>query len=489
MKNHKLFFLLIVIFSVDSFFQQIVSQTFKPTNLTQVSKLSKSLADSQITKYVLEPTGLIDVYGFGRDAYEYGEYAIIGAPRTHSNGIYNQGAAMVYKKVTEWNLVQMIIPNDSIVGLGFGNQVAMNDEFILATCPDNNYYRSLYIFKLSSSNIWEQYQVLTNAPGSPRSIDISGDYAIIGSEYYGEAYMFHYNGTNWERQQILVQDFGLSIEMSVSIDGDYAVVGSWRYNYGTGAVLVFRLVGQVWQMQDTLIASDAHFDDRFGYSVSIDGDYIAVGANEHNDGIGAAYIFKRDGSNWVEEEIIVDGQIPAGFGTSVSIKADYLVISASVYSGPICYLNIYNKVLNDWVLVYHDEQSGVYGYQTAISNNFILSAYHWVAQYNEVNIYEGFSISDVDENDQLPNEFKLSNNYPNPFNPATKIKYTIPELNYVTLKVYDVLGNEIGTLVNNEKPAGIYEVEFNGIDLPSGIYFYRLQAGNYFDTKKMVLLK
>ena len=85
--------------------------------------------------------------------------------------------------------------------------------------------------------------------------------------------------------------------------------------------------------------------------------------------------------------------------------------------------------------------------------------------------------------------YSLLNNYPNPFNPATIIKYQIPKLSFVTLKVYDVLGSEIATLVNEEKPAGSYEVEFNAASLPSGIYFYRLQAGSFVETKKMVLMK
>lgn len=97
------------------------------------------------------------------------------------------------------------------------------------------------------------------------------------------------------------------------------------------------------------------------------------------------------------------------------------------------------------------------------------------------------------------NEFSLSQNYPNPFNPVTKIKYNIPqnvrrETGNVSLKIYDVLGREIATLVNEEKPAGEYEFEFNslsveGRNLPSGVYLYQLKAGNFVETKKMILLK
>jgi hypothetical protein len=98
------------------------------------------------------------------------------------------------------------------------------------------------------------------------------------------------------------------------------------------------------------------------------------------------------------------------------------------------------------------------------------------------------------EEESLPKEFSLEQNYPNPFNPSTKIKFTIPSVETgqvpsVLLKVYDVLGNEIATLVNEEKPEGNYEVEFDAAGLPSGIYFYRLNAGEYSSTKKMVLLK
>ena len=85
--------------------------------------------------------------------------------------------------------------------------------------------------------------------------------------------------------------------------------------------------------------------------------------------------------------------------------------------------------------------------------------------------------------------FSLSQNYPNPFNPNTSIKYQIPEISFVTIKVYDVLGNEIATVVNEEKPAGSYEVEFDANELASGIYFYKIQAGSFVETKKMVLMK
>jgi len=95
----------------------------------------------------------------------------------------------------------------------------------------------------------------------------------------------------------------------------------------------------------------------------------------------------------------------------------------------------------------------------------------------------------VSSNENLLNSFSLSQNYPNPFNPGTVISYQLSVTGMVSLKVFDIIGNEITTLVNEEKPAGEYEVEFNGSELPSGVYFYTLTIENYIETKKMLLLK
>lgn len=97
----------------------------------------------------------------------------------------------------------------------------------------------------------------------------------------------------------------------------------------------------------------------------------------------------------------------------------------------------------------------------------------------------------VQENSRnyIPNTIVLYQNYPNPFNPFTIIQYSIPSRSGVLLKVYDIIGNEIATLVNEEKENGVYNVGFDATALPSGVYFYKLQAGDFIETKKMVLMK
>jgi len=93
----------------------------------------------------------------------------------------------------------------------------------------------------------------------------------------------------------------------------------------------------------------------------------------------------------------------------------------------------------------------------------------------------------------VPTEYKLEQNYPNPFNPETRIRYQVSSISPVTLKIYDILGNEIATLVNEQKEPGYYEVDFSAtggaFQLASGVYIYRLQAGQFVSTKKMMVLK
>ena len=98
-------------------------------------------------------------------------------------------------------------------------------------------------------------------------------------------------------------------------------------------------------------------------------------------------------------------------------------------------------------------------------------------------------LTNVQENSLHPEEFVLYQNFPNPFNPSTTIRYQVSNTSEVLIRIYDVLGNEIATLVDEEKVPGSYQVEFSSDALTSGIYYYRFDAGNYTETKKMILLK
>ena len=126
----------------------------------------------------------------------------------------------------------------------------------------------------------------------------------------------------------------------------------------------------------------------------------------------------------------------------------------------------------------------------AIGNHiFKMSTADFAGNVSSISIPFVVSVTQVKNEHNTPLIYQLSQNYPNPFNPTTTIKYSVPKISYVTIKIYDVLGREIETLVNGKEVPGNYSIEFNAIKLASGVYFYRMQAGSFAETKKLLLLK
>ena len=133
-------------------------------------------------------------------------------------------------------------------------------------------------------------------------------------------------------------------------------------------------------------------------------------------------------------------------------------------------------------LVHHAYDAEANGIPTLRIEKLVWDEDNWPVVENTTAVSE-------EKPSSTPGAFALYQNYPNPFNPATNIRFRIAESGMVTLKVYDVLGREVSTLVEGYKSAGEYKIEFNALSLPSGVYFYRIQAGDFIDTKKLILLK
>ena len=241
---------------------------------------------------------------------------------------------------------------------------------------------------------------------------------------------------------------------SVSISGNYVIVGAERDDdngEASGSAYIFKRSGSDWVQEAKLHSFDGNTGDFFGVSVSISEKSVVVGAfltDDKGDSSGSAYIFSREGSNWVEgaKLLAFDGSASDWFGWSVAIAGDYAVVGA--------YLDDDNG-----------ENSG--------------SAY----------VYSGILVGIDDEKGELPTEFALSQNYPNPFNPNTVIKYTLPNRSEVKLIIYNLRGEEVALLFNGTMPAGNHRISWDASNFASGIYFYRLRAGDYVQTKKMVFLK
>lgn len=186
-----------------------------------------------------------------------------------------------------------------------------------------------------------------------------------------------------------------------------------------------------------------------------------------------------------------------------------LVLNTGVNPGEKCKAVFFLDANNGWIsskdgsgfgIVQHTSDGGTswttqntplnnpQGGNAIFSIHFINSQIGWLTgDYGRIAKFTG--TTSVENQNVIPNKFTLEQNYPNPFNPSTKISWQSPAAGWQTLKVYDILGNEIATLVNEEKPAGTYEIEFDGSVLSSGIYFYKLTAGAFSETRKMLLMK
>ena len=171
----------------------------------------------------------------------------------------------------------------------------------------------------------------------------------------------------------------------------------------------------------------------------------------------------------------------------------------SIWVNDYRYLNFYNinnlsleRLEQDWIgNNWGNVNRELYGYD--VNNNQILLTYqNWISSNWETNgkkeSFYQILTSFGNENTNIKN-YLLLQNFPNPFNPITKISYELPKTSKVDLKIFNTLGQEVVSLVNEEKPAGYYEVEFNGSSLASGIYYFTLRAGDFIQTKKMILIK
>jgi Secretion system C-terminal sorting domain len=285
---------------------------------------------------------------------------------------------------------------------------------------------------------------------------------LFASSKYNGVYLSTDNGTSWN-----FVNSGLTNTMTRSIftDGSNLFVGT----YGGGGIFLSTNNGTSW----TVINSG--LTQKYIYSFAKIGSNIFAGS-------WSAGIFRstNNGTDWTTCNNGIPGTNP---------------ILAFAASGT----NLFAGTSGDGVYLstnYGDNWSEVNDGLTSLSLNAL-------AVYGSY-LYAGGDVSGVwrrplsemitgieDEQNRLPGSFSLLQNYPNPFNPTTNIQFTLKNSQFVRLTVYDVLGNKITTLVNEEKPAGSYNVEFTikNVQLSSGVYYYQLKAGDYSETKKMLLLR
>lgn len=161
----------------------------------------------------------------------------------------------------------------------------------------------------------------------------------------------------------------------------------------------------------------------------------------------------------------------------------FIDLADNIYSSVVDGIIHSNNNGNNWELIFTENISRAFAHDLKIEGNSLFIA------TNSYGLYELQIPTSVEEGTDLVTSYQLHQNYPNPFNPTTKIKFSISQSDLVKIRVYDILGKEIQTLLNEYKTTGTYEVEFDASYLPSGVYFYRMISGSYAETKKMILLR
>ena len=245
----------------------------------------------------------------------------------------------------------LFLGSDVGAGDSFGTAVALSGDVALIGAKDSESVGAAYVYRLVGGQ-WANEATLSPSDGASGddfgiSVSIDGDVAIIGANRdddagssTGAAYVFRKGTSGWSQEAKLLasdMDNGDQFGYSVSIRGDKAIVGSYRDDdagSSTGSAYVFSLEGGGWVQQAKLTASDAASGDRFGFSVSIDGNKAAVAAYMNDDAgssSGSAYVFRSKGSAWIEEAKLVASDAASGdqLGRSISIDGDAIVVGAS----------------------------------------------------------------------------------------------------------------------------------------------------------------
>ena len=374
---------------------------------------------------------------------------------------------------------------------------------------DESFYPEIY-YKHSTDGgqSWSADEKLTSNPSDPGipSLAVSGNNVhIVWHDIRDGNWEIYYkrstdNGLTWQPDVRLTNDVSVSERASIAVLNEKVYV-VWQDERDNDKEIYFNKStdnGTTW-------FGDIRLTNNVGESeaptLAVEGSNINVVWSDSRIGIGNGEIYYKKstdaGLNWSEDIRVTNTPVASG-RPSVSVSSNFVHIS-------------WNEV---WEIYYtrSTDYGSTWETETRITNNtsdsensFVVvsdSAVHLIWQDDPANnddIYykrnpTGNIITDVVcISNNIPTEFKLNQNYPNPFNPSTTIRFQLPASSDVKLKVYDILGNEVATLVDEYKSSGTYKVEFNLAsnisNHASGIYFYQLKAGEYLETRKMILLK
>lgn len=438
-------------------------------------------------------------------------WLLVGAPYKAYNDT-SSGALFMYILNNEnWNYENQLYPPFSNPNqrFGFAHDHLSNEICISAPGDNTNGTNSgaVYLY-LYDDGSHEWYFISKNYSPQPHngdefgySLDIDYFYRMLvgapGVGFVGKAYLFGLGGLGFglvDDYQPSDVDFGDKVGLSVSYFGygsDFgrSIVGAPTgfANGNTGGAYILTSLAYGFTQNFKTIPAIGLAGDKYGYSVDNNYDYYLVGAPFNDDGginSGAVYLNK-----WVHWELPVELTFFTASSNQAKVQLNWQTATELNNQG----FEIQRKIENtDWITIGFRTGQGTttepatYFYEDDISE--IISS-NLLYRLKQIDFNGKFEYSEEVEVITQPLDFVLYQNHPNPFNPTTNIKYEVPEHTYVKLEIFDVLGRSVRSLVNEEKPAGRYEIEFDGSSLASGLYYCRITAGDFIQTKKMMLLK
>lgn len=443
----------------------------------------------------VSPLGLTDFSNFGTSLdLEYSN-ALVGATGDHEGSIFS-GAVYAYEyNDTTWVPIQKLKPNDPKSGSKFGKSLDILETSVIIGAYQANGNESksgaAYVFKKTNTE-WTQTAKLVAEDGASNSyfghsvtmvtesIIAVGAYNAEGNEVRsGVVYIFEKSEEGEWKQTARLFDqsgessdlFGFSVTSSLvyttknstlnSFNGFLYIgaPGTINENGKTGSVYLYQRLGDgTWELHEELIEESSEHNDHFGISIAANnyGDfYVGASRSTQNTGSKTGTVYQYEIWSFFDEtptsemniiSITESGEFD-NFGYQVSADEFTLLVSSP----------------------HADEES--------VSNS------------GNVYFYQFLSTNNEEINNENVTEYRLEQNYPNPFNPSTTISYRVKEAGNVKITVFNILGQAVQVLVNEQKSIGAYTANFDASALSSGFYFYQLEVNNFSSTKKMMLIK
>ena len=420
---------------------------------------------------------------------------------------YNSGGSLLWKQ--SYN--------------GIGN---VADEALVIKIDNNYVYIAGYIYNqygtqdfatlkysLGGSLLWvKTYGSLFN-PDVVRGIDTDpfGNVYVTG-EFYGGSTQYDYATIKYlpdgTQAWVVTYDFNDSYDKAAAIDVDeqgnvYVTGGSYNQSSMDYATIKYNTSGQL-QWAKRYDGPDGGNDEASSIAVDDNGNVFVTGYSNSN-AAGPDYLtikYNGQGNSIWTKRYNGNSSSYGDFATKVNLDtAGDVYVTGYAYYGTGRYHDFttikYDKLtgVQDWIMSY--DYNGLYEYPNALcvdESGSVYVAGSVMFSTNNTNIgvvkYSQPTILGVNsQNNQIANDFRLEQNFPNPFNPSTSISFNMPEAGFVKISVFDISGKLVSTLVNGYKNAGNYELNFNASNLASGTYFYRMETNGFTEVKKMMLVK